>query len=44
MEQWDHKTGLAPEADSTIVTIPAAVVIYRHKNVDHLETQAELPN
>lgn len=45
MEQWDHKTGLAPETDgTTIVTISAAVVIYRHKNVDHLATQSELPN
>lgn len=45
VEQWDHKTGLAPETDgTTIVTISAAIVIYRHKNVVHLETQSELPN
>ena len=45
MEQLDHKTEFAPETDgTTIVTIFAAVVIYRHKNVDHLETQSELPN
>lgn len=45
VEQLDHKTEFAPETDgTTIVTIFAAVVIYRHKNVDHLETQSELPN
>lgn len=45
MEQLDHKTGFAPETDgATIVTIFAAFVIYRHKNVDHLETQSKLPN
>lgn len=45
VEQWDHKTGLAPETDgTTIVTVSAAIVIYRHKNVDHLETQSELPS
>jgi len=40
VEQSDHKTELVPETDgTTIVTIFTAVVIYRHKNVDHLETQ-----
>lgn len=44
MRQLDHKTGFAPETDgTTIVTIFAAVVIYRHRNVDHPETQSELP-
>lgn len=45
VEQLDHETGIAPATDgTTIVMISSAVVIYRHKNADHLETQSELPN